>query len=441
MARMEKAQRETIMILLGLAHTYYIMEEYNLAVNHYKQAQELAEEVGLNQELSECYGGLSTCYSVLGDYQKAFEYLSLQNEIDNTLYRIEAENKTNNLMFSYQLEKKDVEIEVLEQEAEIEQLKNRRQRAISLAAGGLGFLLLLLVLGILHRMRFIRSTNRQIRAQKDEIESQRDKITDSIAYAERIQLALLPSREKREALMPEHFILYKPKDVVSGDFYWIREVQEHLVMVTADCTGHGVPGAFMSMLGISVLNDLIGEKCYNAPGFVLDQMRSKIKELLDQEGRLDEQKDGMDMGLAILDKRSRELHYSGANNPLYLIRKKNGEEDPLKDHLAMEEESFQLFEIKGDKQPIAAFWEEKPFSTRSLHLQEQDSFYMFTDGYVDQFGGDQRRKFKSVNLKRLLLSIQDRSMAEQERILNERFEQWKGNHEQIDDINVMGVRV
>ena len=273
----------------------------------------------------------------------------------------------------------------------------------------------------------VRSATDEIRNQKEEVESQRDKLTDSINYAQRIQNAVLPSKEYMDAIMPEYFVLFKPRDIVSGDFYWVKEVQDHLVIVGADCTGHGVPGAFMSMLGITLLNSLIGDRCYNAPGAILEQMRLKVKELLVQEGNGESQNDGMDMIVAILNKTTRELHYSGANSPLYLVRKKNG--------------GFQLIELKGDKQPVGVHWEETSFASHTLKLQKQDSIYLFSDGIVDQFGGENRKKYKSVNFKKLLLSIQEESLENQKQLLDEAFEVWRGKHEQIDDVCVVGVRV
>jgi serine phosphatase RsbU (regulator of sigma subunit) len=312
-------------------------------------------------------------------------------------------------------------------------------------------------------MRFIRETNRKIEAQKDEIESQRDEIeshrdkiqlqhdlvysqkemiTDSISYAQRIQSALLPSEEQMNELVPEHFVVFRPKDIVSGDYYWVKEVMDHVVIVGADCTGHGVPGAFMSMLGMTLLNDLISDRCFNKPSEILEQMRLKIKELLVQNGGSEEQKDGMDMALAILNKNNRELHFAGANNPLYIIRDKKvpgGKE--LEPYISTEGEDYQLYEVKADKQPIGVHWEEKPFRTHSIMLQEHDTFYLFSDGIVDQYGGANRKKYKSLNFKKLLLSIQNESMKQQGQIVENTFETWKGEIEQIDDVSVIGVKI
>jgi serine phosphatase RsbU (regulator of sigma subunit) len=267
-------------------------------------------------------------------------------------------------------------------------------------------------------------------------------ITDSISYAQRIQSAMLPHESVLNGITRDYFILFKPKDIVSGDFYWIKRVQDHLVIISADCTGHGVPGAFMSMLGITLLNDLIGDRCYNAPSAILENLRAKIKEMLAQEGGADEQKEGMDMAIAVLDTKNRELHYAGANNPLYIIRNKKFTGDFSKPPYSIfENGEFNLIEVKADKQPIGVHWEETSFRNHSISLQENDAIYLFSDGYIDQFGGEKRKKFKSLNFKKLLLSIQSDPMDRQKQILEKTFDEWRGDFEQIDDVSVIGVRV
>ncbi len=435
LARKENARRETVGILLGLASSYENLGNPVKAIECLKEAEILAEEIGLNEELSSAYEGLATNYAEILDYPNAYKYLSLQNTIEDINYRLESEDKITEQMNSYQMEKKQDEIAILEHRSEIEQLKSKRQRAIIISAGFLGLILLAMIFAVFSRMRYIRTTNRKINKQKD-------MITDSITYAQRIQSAILPSQELMDELLREHFILFRPKDIVSGDFYWIKEVQDHLVIVGADCTGHGVPGAFMSMLGITMFNDLISDSCYDAPGDILDQLRVKVKEMLVQQGNSDEQKDGMDLAIAVFNKTTRELHFSGANNPLYIIRKKSQPlQAELEPYASIENGDFRLFELKGDKQPIGTHWEETPFRTTSVYLKEQDSFYMFSDGYIDQFGGADRKKFKSMNFKRLLLSVQTESMDIQRKTLEQTFDQWRGPIEQIDDIVVLGVRV
>jgi serine phosphatase RsbU (regulator of sigma subunit) len=431
----ENAQREKVGILVSLAIIYESLDQLDATFGYLKQAESIAEEIGLNEELSGIYEGLADNYAAHLDYRNAYKYLSLQNTIDNTIFRIESEDQARDLINTYQMEKKQAEIEILEQRSQIEQLISRRQKAIILSVSLFGVLLLAVAFGLNNRMSYIRKTNEKINAQNS-------LITDSITYAQRIQTATLPSRGLLAKVMPEHFILLKPKDIVSGDFYWVKEVQDSLVIVGADCTGHGVPGAFMSMLGITLLNDLIGNQCQDSPGKLLEQLRLKVKEMFLQEGETDKQKDGMEMVIAILNRNKRELLFAGANNPLFLVRdRKHAWDERLEKFASLANQKHQLYDLKGDSQPIGVHWEEKEFCTHSISLKDHDSFYIFSDGYVDQFGGANRKRFKTLNFKRLILSVQDQSMEEQKRILEQNFEEWRGNMEQIDDVTVIGVRV
>lgn len=463
LAVQEQAQLEIARIFLGLASTSMKQGNPRLAIKYYEEAKVISKELGFNYELSSAYAGLAYTHAEISDFQNAYNYLSLQNSIDSTINRVETENKTNYLMFSYQLEKKEDEIAILEAQTEIDKLYSRRQKAISITMGSLGILLLMFAGGIYNRMQFIRKTNKKINTQKNEIESQRDEIeaqrdqlqmqhdmvysqkeliTDSINYAQRIQMVILPSQSQLDELIPQHFIFFKPKDIVSGDFYWIKEVQDHLVIVEADCTGHGVPGAFMSMLGITLLNGLIGDRCFNAPSAILEKLRIKIKEMLLQKGDGEQQKDGMDMVIAIWDKNRNELHFSGANNPIYIIRNKDivaGKQ--LEPYASADNDKYRLFEIKGDKQPIGIHWEETAFTSHSVSLHKGDTFYLFSDGFIDQFGGEDRKKFKTLNFKKLLLSVQEESMDRQNRIIKNTFNTWCGEHEQIDDVSIFGIKV
>ncbi len=309
---------------------------------------------------------------------------------------------------------------------------------------------------ISHKNQLLEQQKEEVEAQRDEIEAQRDQlaihrdlvvsqkkeITDSINYAQRIQSAILPQNSYLKKIMPEYFIVFKPKDIVSGDFYWIKEFDSHLIVIGADCTGHGVPGGFMSMLGITLLNDLVVQGNLDQPGEILGQLRLKVKEMLAQKGKLQEQKDGMDMAIFIIDRDTGVLQFAGANNPLYLIRKKDllkGKE--LESYTSLETEDLQLFELKGDKQPIGVHWEETDFTSHTFSLQKHDTIYVFSDGIVDQYGGANRKKYKAVNFKKLLLSVQKESMEKQKQLIENEFESWRNDYEQIDDVCVIGLRI
>ena len=285
-------------------------------------------------------------------------------------------------------------------------------------------LALLLVFGLVYfiwrNYRNKKRANILLQAQKDQIAYQKKHITDSIEYAKMIQTAILPSMELFTHQL-EHFVLFKPRDIVSGDFYWAKEIDGKYLIVTADCTGHGVPGAFMSMLGVSLLNEIIISKEIFRPDLILNKLRDKIIEALKQEsGSII--KDGMDMTICLFDRKTLQLQFSGANNPLYLISE------------------GLLTQIKGDKMPVAIHDLMDVFTLHQLKLKQGDTFYTFSDGFADQFGGPKRKKFLAKNFKNLLLSIQDLSMIEQGNRLDDVFTEYRKEVEQIDDVVVIGVK-
>jgi serine phosphatase RsbU (regulator of sigma subunit) len=260
--------------------------------------------------------------------------------------------------------------------------------------------------------------------QRDQILDKNERINDSIKYAKRIQDAVMPSTDYLDEILPDYFILNKPRDIVSGDFYWVGHKEHKLIVVAADSTGHGVPGAFMSMLGVSLLNEVTSTGEHKSAGTILNEVRLKIKKSLKQTGERDEQKDGFDMALCIIDLENNKLEFAGAYNPLYLIR------------------NHDLIEIKADKMPVGIHIKERGlFTTHETNLQSNDKIYMFSDGYIDQFGGDKGQKFKTKAFKELILSVREKPVEMQKNILLETFENWKGNYDQVDDLLVFGIKI
>jgi serine phosphatase RsbU (regulator of sigma subunit) len=258
----------------------------------------------------------------------------------------------------------------------------------------------------------------------DEVQPRQQKeLTDSIYYASFIQSALLPTREEWSRILPESFIYYNPKDIVSGDFYWIRKNRNIITIVVADCTGHGVPGAFMSILGISFLNEIYTKGNIPTAKSILNQLREKVMKALRQTGNAAEPKDGMDVALCMIDIQAHTLQFSGANNPVYIMR---GQE---------------LIQIRGDAMPIGIAPEiETSFVNQTLELQPTDTIYLFTDGYPDQFGGEEGKKFKYPNFRTLLQKIQKYPLPQQGQKVATVLENWKGKHRQVDDILVIGFK-
>jgi serine phosphatase RsbU (regulator of sigma subunit) len=267
----------------------------------------------------------------------------------------------------------------------------------------------------------LNQANSKVRETLAIIEEKNKHIIDSINYALRIQKAILPNDDEIKKALPESFILYKPKDVVSGDFYWFAERGNKKLIAAVDCTGHGVPGAFMSMIGSALLNEIVNNQKITDSDVILNKLREGIIKAMKQTGAEGENKDGMDIALCVIDEDS--IQFSGANNPLWIIS--NGE----------------LIETKGDKQPIGIYSNSVYFTKSMIQPQKGDCIYIFTDGYADQFGGESGKKFKYKNLKETLLSINKKPMEEQKQILDSMIEDWKGGFEQIDDILLIGIRV
>jgi serine phosphatase RsbU (regulator of sigma subunit) len=281
----------------------------------------------------------------------------------------------------------------------------------------------------------LEEKNRTISMQKDEIEQQRDlaaaqrdqiayqkkHITDSIEYAKRIQTALIPSLELFSDKL-DHFVLYKPLAIVSGDFYWVSSYGSKQIIISADCTGHGVPGAFMSMLGVTLLNEIVNGKHITMPDQIIENLRQGVIKSLNQVADTESVKDGMDISVCTVDFDENMLYWAGANNPLYLVR------------------GNELIHYRADKMPAAIHYRMLPFTLHKVELKKGDSFYIFSDGFADQFGGPNQKKFMSNQLKETLVTLAGVPMLKQAEKLNDIFESWKGDSPQVDDVTLIGVR-
>jgi serine phosphatase RsbU (regulator of sigma subunit) len=261
----------------------------------------------------------------------------------------------------------------------------------------------------------------QINHQKSLLEEKNKEVTDSIVYAQRIQRAILPSHRLIENYLPHSFVVFLPKDIVSGDFYWTEKKGDIVYFAVADCTGHGVPGAMVSVIAQNALNRVVNEFGIKQPAAILDKLNDLVEEAFAKSGT--DVRDGMDIALCSYDASSLKLEYAGANNPVYLI---SGSE---------------LKEIKANKQPIGRFETKVPFSNHSLQLQRGDSVYVFSDGIADQFGGPDGKKFKYKRVKEMLMALHGRSKSEQKNTVISAFSEWKGRHDQVDDVCIMGITV
>ena len=315
-----------------------------------------------------------------------------------------------------------------------EKIENEKSKASEKIMGNylsivtLMSILVILVIIIAYRIKVkkgkeILLKNQQLAIQKNLVELKHKEITSSITYAKRIQKALLQKENSSTPDFSPHFIYFQPKDVVSGDFYWSKNFENHYYLSVTDCTGHGVPGGFMSMLGIVLLNEIIRSEKKICPKNILDLWRKNIIEELHQTKDFSSSRDGMNTAILKIDKASLTMSYAGAYHTIIIIR------------------DNQIIELKTDKEPIGFTYIMTPFSNFEFQLKKGDLLYLYTDGFVDQFGGERGKKFKSRQFKELLLSINTLSLIKQKSILKETFNSWKGKEEQVDDVTVVGMRV
>ena len=416
---------------IGLIFNY--QGNFEKALDYLLKSKEISQEINSIKDLDETSEALSEVYKKLGKYKQALEMHELYMETKDSIAKMDAEEELYKFEVDkeYQLKKQadsilhadEIIIQQAENRAKEEQLKSEKQRRTGL----------LVIVGlVLVSLGFVFVQLRKTRAQKVVIEGQHEKlnqshqeITDSINYAKRIQDALMTSAVYIKDVLPESFILFNPKDVVSGDFYWVyRSPKGQIYFTVADCTGHGVPGAFMSMIGTSLLNEFIIENNIEDTAEVLTKMRAQIIKSLDQKGLQGENKDGMDMALCKYDPKKGTVQYSGAYNPLIHISKN------------------EINQLKGDSQPVGLHTGKKlPFTNKEIQVAKGDMLYIYSDGFPDQFGGEKGKKYLSGKFKKFLLSISDKPIDEQDRLIKAEFTNWIGDHEQIDDVCVMGVRI
>lgn len=368
------------------------------------KALELAEQTGAREEQKNAHLLLSEIKEQLGDTNGAFVHYRKFHQLFAEIHNDTNVQRLKDIEFQYQLEN-------IRNEAEIERLKTVE----------------------------LKAAYDQIEAQKGLLEQRNKEVLESIRYAQRIQTAVLKEEDFKQTHLPEHFIYFKPKDIVSGDFYWAKEKEGALYLAAADCTGHGVPGGFLTMLGISFLNEIISKETMLTPAQVLNELRSKFISELQLH---DASNDGMDITLIRLEydetRNRKKLMWAGAYNPLWIV-KKTGDLEVLS--LSNSSSKLQLLEVKPDKQPIGKSDFQKDFTDHSLTLDSGDLLYLFSDGFQDQFGGMHGKKLKRAGFKDLVLQIANFPLEKQLSELDAFFEQWKGGFEQVDDVCVIGIQV
>jgi len=445
-----------------LGETLMQKNSFNKGLDYIYQSLAIAKKQHLLFDVKDSYLSLSKAQAKIGNYLKALEYQRMYSGLKDSINSSEIAR----LEMQYDFDKREKEQEIITKQKEaVQQTKLTRQRMFT------GFTAIALVLTLILAsviFYFYREKKKinvvlveqkgEIEKQKLEIEKQRDiatrqrdqiadqqkLITDSIRYASRIQSAVFPREVAIGKLLKDFFILYKPKNIVSGDFYWVTELQDgRLLVAVADCTGHGIPGAFMSMLSITHLKELTGVAHDESAGDILSKLRSLIISSLNQTGNEGDSVDGLDLSLAIIDRKENILEFAGAYHPILICRRKTAENILLEyNDPPISSDSFDIWEIKGNKMPIGYYVAgQKPFTTHILKLLPSDTLYMLSDGYVDQFGGPGNSKFLMTNFKKLLLNLQHDSLEDQKKILNQTINDFMGTQKQVDDILVLGFRV
>ena len=424
----------------SLADIYKDKKEYDMAIKYYDSALVITEQLQSADDFIYNYSGLSETYEMMGNDKMAFKYYKLYKAINDSVNNNANSKKIAELQldFKYKSEQREKDL-IQKNKDEITQEKIKQQRYIIWAAV-FGGLCLVIFLGFTIKSNIdkkktnkqLQKFNQEISEQKNIIEEKNNEITDSITYASRIQQGAIPDEAELKKLLPSHFVFFKPRDIVSGDFYWACKVKsktnpdsKRTVVAVVDCTGHGVPGAFMSLVGNTLLNQTIGRSAIETPAQALDYINVQLPKTIKSKTSTGTIKDGMEVAMCDFHFDTLTMHFAGANSNIYLVR--NGE--------------IQIY--KGDKQPIGESLSGtiKSYTNQVISLQKNDCVYLISDGYADQFGGEKGKKFKYKPLENLFCSIANKDVDEQRAILAKAFDDWKSHHEQVDDVLIMGIKI
>ena len=427
----------------NIGQIYYREKQLDLARHYTTRSLASAKIAGYPDKIKQPAQSLAKIYKKLGMYEKALDnyelYIlmrdSIQNKVteraaikQNLLYEYEKKSAADSI--KAQEQQKVLDAQIIAQEAQLAQEKTIKYSLF----GGLG-LVALFSLFVTNRLKITRKQkeeieiknvelnerNIEIANQKEIVEDKNKQVIDSINYAERIQSAILPPIALIKEILPESFVLYKPKDIVAGDFYWLEQSGNDVFFAAADCTGHGVPGAMMSVMCSNALTKCVNELRLGKPSDILDATTNIIEGTFERSEQL--VLDGMDLALCKLNLSTNVLEYAGANNPLWVVRDE------------------EILETKADKQPIGLYDYRTPYSNHVIELKKGDCIYIFSDGFVDQFGGARGKKFKAKPFKQLLLLVQNEPMDKQKELINQSFEDWMGAIEQVDDVCIIGVKI
>lgn len=422
----------------NIGQVYTKQGKFEESFRYLNQALMLSIETQSKDDIKEVYSALSELYNKKGDFKKAFEYHKLYSEIKDSLLNEQSGKQIAEMDAKYDSEKKEKDIELLTKDKALQQADINKQKFIR--NGFIAGLLLALFLTIILYNRFVikqklntilKNINKELIQKNALIEKQKEKIIDSITYAQLIQQSILIEESEIQKHLPDSAIYYQSKDIVSGDFYWFSKIDNKIIIAAIDCTGHGVPGAFMSMIGNTLLNQIVNEKHITTPSEILRLLNIGIYEALHQEKEETLSRDGMDIALCCIDHDNNQLEYAGAQNPLYVV---SGNE---------------LVVVKADRQTIGGGGmiskKENPlkrnYTNHVIPIKKGLTIYLFSDGYMDQFRGSDRKKFGIQKFKELIVENQHLNMQKQKELFAVTHEEWKGKAQQIDDILIIGIRL
>ncbi len=408
----------------NLGSVYFKRKEYSKALEYAESALLMSKELGFPGLISSAAKLLHKIYKQQNKPAKALEMHELFVHMRDSVNSEETRKSSTKKQFQYEYDRKVTADSVrISEEKKLVAVKLKQEKTQRYALYG-GLLLVLIFAGFMfNRFKVTQKQKIVIEQQKNIVEEKQKEIVDSITYAKRLQEAILPAEIFWSQNFDNGFFYYQPKDIVAGDFYWLEKIGDTVMFAVADCTGHGVPGALVSVVCSNALNRTVLEFGISDPGKILDKTRELVISTFEKSG--EEVKDGMDISLCCLNTKTKELQWAGANNPIWYVSSDN----------------TIIHEIKGDKQPIGKYANEKPFSTHEIQLNKGDTIYLFTDGLADQFGGPKGKKFKYKMLKDILLANISKSMDDQKEVLEKAFNAWKGPLEQVDDVCVIGVRL
>lgn len=418
----------------NIAIVYYLLNKNELSIQYALKGYELSKKSGNIENIAKVAEQLSRCYERVNNHTEALKYYKEFNLLKDSVMKTENRKALYKHQVNYEYEKKEVQLKAEQEKKDLLAQEEIKRQKLILYSALLVLAFILVSLGFIYRGYLVKkklseelaNKNEIVMHQKKEVEEKNHEILQSITYAKRLQQSILPPPRVVKEYMAESFILYLPKDIVAGDFYWLESVDGKVYFAAADCTGHGVPGAMVAMVCYNALNRALLEFKLTKPALILDKVNEFVEDSFSKGEN--EVKDGMDISICCLDKENMTLQWAGANNPLWVVTNS-------------EVNNPQLIEYKPDKQPVGKIDNRHPFTNHEIKLNHGDTIYIFTDGYADQFGGIHGKKYTYKRLRDLFIGLNNQTLSIQKDMVLKEFDDWKNIQEQVDDICVIGVRV